>query len=65
MSLRKELEALVEELAAMKDGEYLDLYSSGIRQGKRMSALMLKNLLQKYPDDLKDDNDGRILNDEC
>lgn len=65
MGLRKELEALIEELSAMKDGEYLDLYNGGIRQGKRMSAIKIKALLKKYPDNSKGDDDGSMLNDEC
>lgn len=62
MSLRNELENLVIELQAMHDGEYLDLYNGGIRQGKRMSALKLKEILKKYPEEKKD---GSILNEEC
>lgn len=62
MSLRKELEKMAEELFDPTNEDYLDLYSAGIRQGKRKAALELKALLKKYPEDSQE---GPILNEEC
>jgi hypothetical protein len=63
MSLHSELKKMSEELFDPTNEDYLDLYSAGIRQGKRLASLKLKELLKKYPEE--PNKERPILNDEC